>query len=63
MALAKDGLGERDEAISWLQRAVEERDPVVPFANSFPAFAPLRADPRFQALRRRMHFPEPAADG
>jgi serine/threonine protein kinase len=48
---------ELEPAFRWLQRAVEQRQPE--FAASLactpePAFAPLRADPRFGALRNRL---------
>jgi eukaryotic-like serine/threonine-protein kinase len=48
-----------EPAFQWLQRAVEQRQPE--FAASLactpePAFSPLRADPRFAALRSRLGF-------
>ena len=58
MAMANVGLGEDEQAISWLQQAAEERDAMLPFLNTWPLVDPLRADPRFQALLRRMNFPE-----
>ena len=57
-ALISVGLGEPEQAISWLEKAAEERGPLMPFLNGWPGFDPLRADPRFQALLRRMNFPE-----
>ena len=51
------GLGQRDQAITWLERAYEEQDQWMVFANSYPALDPLRSEPRFQTLLRRMHFP------
>ena len=50
-------LGQRDQAINWLERAYEEHDQWMVFANSYPGLDPLRSEPRFQALLRRMHFP------
>ena len=52
------GLGVHDRAIEWLQTAADERDGLLPWLMVFPPFDPLRADPRFQALLRRMNFPE-----
>ena len=52
------GLGDHDQAISWLQEAAEERDGWVPWLNTLLVFDPLRADPRFQALLQRMNFPQ-----
>ena len=63
MALTYIGLSERDQAISWLQKAAEERDLVMPQINVNPGVDPLRAAPRFQALLRRMKFPEATATG
>ncbi|MFZ0522741.1 MAG: tetratricopeptide repeat protein [Candidatus Acidiferrales bacterium] len=51
------GLGQHDQAINWLERAYEEHDQWMVFANSYPGLDRLRSEPRFQALLRRMHFP------
>jgi len=50
--------GKSEEAFHWLERAYEERDPVLVHLAVFPHFDPLRSDPRFQDLVRRMNFPE-----
>ena len=63
LALTNLGLGESDRAISWLEQAAEERDGLMTLLNVFFYFDPLRADPRFQALLRRLNFPETAAGG
>ena len=55
------GLGDHDHAISWLEQSAEERDGILTFVNRWFSFDPLRADPRFQALLRRMNFPETAS--
>jgi TolB-like protein/DNA-binding winged helix-turn-helix (wHTH) protein/cytochrome c-type biogenesis protein CcmH/NrfG len=52
------GLGQRDQAITWLERAYEEHDEWMVFANSYPGLDRLRSEPRFQALMRRMNFPQ-----
>jgi len=46
-------LGQIDEAFDVLARAESELHPLLCF-NGFPAFDPLRADPRFTALLARM---------
>jgi hypothetical protein len=51
------GLGDRDQAISWLQQGAEERDSTMTFLNVWLPFDPLRSDPRFQALLKKMNFP------
>jgi TolB-like protein/DNA-binding winged helix-turn-helix (wHTH) protein/Flp pilus assembly protein TadD len=51
-------LGDNQRALVWLQKADEDRDPAMAFTKAEPAFAPLRSDPRFQALLRRMNLPE-----
>jgi len=58
LAEAYAGLGQRDQAITWLERAYEEHDEWMVFANSYPGLDRLRSEPRFQALMRRMNFPE-----
>ena len=50
-------LGENQEALDWLEKAYEEHEPYAPFWNVSPVLDPLRSDPRFQDLLRRMKFP------
>jgi TolB-like protein/DNA-binding winged helix-turn-helix (wHTH) protein/Tfp pilus assembly protein PilF len=57
-AQAYIGVGQSDQAITWLERAYEEHDQWMVFANSYPGLDPLRSEPRFQALLRRMNFPQ-----
>ena len=47
-------LGEPDLALAALERAAEERDPEIVFIGVRPAYAPLRSDPRFVALREKI---------
>ena len=51
-------LGDKDEAFRWLTAAVDERMTFIPWMRQNPAYAPLRVDPRFQGLVRRMDLPE-----
>jgi tetratricopeptide (TPR) repeat protein len=51
-------LGEKDEAFRWMEAAVEERNTFIPWMRENPNYAPLRSDPRFQDLVRRMKLPE-----
>jgi len=50
------GLGHVDEAFTWIDRAVEGRDPIIVPIKSYPFLDPLRADPRFHALLRKMNL-------
>ncbi len=50
-------LGHNDAAFEWLERAYEERD-AMDMLNVWPGYDPLRSDPRFDDLLRRMNFPE-----
>jgi tetratricopeptide (TPR) repeat protein len=46
------GLGEYEKALSWLQRAAEERCDFLIYLDVDAAFDPLRDHPRFKALQR-----------
>ena len=48
------GLGDKDRAFQWLGRAVEERGEFVTWLKPDPLYDPLRSDPRFPALLRRL---------
>jgi hypothetical protein len=49
-------LGDRDRAIELLENALDEGYASVIWANVYPQFDPLRDDPRFQDLLRRMNL-------
>jgi TolB-like protein/Flp pilus assembly protein TadD len=49
-AIVHAGLGERDRAIAWLERACEERDSHLPHLKVDPRLKTLRGDVRFEAL-------------
>jgi len=57
LAVALVHHGQADRAIDWLQRAANQRTDVLVFAAVHPAFRPLRADPRFGSLLRRVGGP------
>ena len=58
IAILYGSLGELDEAFAWLEKAYEERDPELTYIK-VPArrFEPLRHDPRYQDMLRRMGLP------
>ena len=56
-AQAYAGLGDLEQALTWLESAYEDRDQFMVFINCYPGLDPLRSEPRFQALVRRMNFP------
>jgi hypothetical protein len=51
------GLGEKDKAFKWLERAYAERSGPLYKLRVEPTFVSLRSDPRFEAIVKRMHFP------
>jgi TolB-like protein/tetratricopeptide (TPR) repeat protein/predicted Ser/Thr protein kinase len=57
LAIVSGALGERDEAFAWLEKAYELRDPQLVYLKVGPKYTPLRSDPRFQDLLRRMGLP------
>jgi len=48
--------GENDRSIDWLEEAYQVRNPNLPYIG-LPVWDPLRSDPRFQDLLRRMNLP------
>jgi DNA-binding winged helix-turn-helix (wHTH) protein/TolB-like protein/Tfp pilus assembly protein PilF len=50
-------LGERGRAFEWLERAHAERAFHLIYLNVWPELEPLRSDPRFQDLARRVGLP------
>jgi TolB-like protein/DNA-binding winged helix-turn-helix (wHTH) protein/Tfp pilus assembly protein PilF len=47
-------LGERDQAFAWLEKALEDRNGSLLALSTAPWFDPLRSDPRFTDLVRRI---------
>jgi TolB-like protein/DNA-binding winged helix-turn-helix (wHTH) protein len=48
------GVGDRDQAFEWLEKAYQGRDYNVPYLRVDPTFESLRSDPRFASLVRRV---------
>ncbi len=56
IALVYTGLGEKDQALDWLEKAKTEHDPFLIYIKTDPNFDSLRSDPRFQAFLQRMRL-------
>ncbi|MCG6962574.1 MAG: tetratricopeptide repeat protein [Acidobacteria bacterium] len=50
------GLGDKDSAFTWLDRACTERASLLRAIKVWPEFDPLRSDPRYAALLRCLHL-------
>jgi TolB-like protein/DNA-binding winged helix-turn-helix (wHTH) protein/Flp pilus assembly protein TadD len=48
------GIGDKNEAFAWLDRAYQEQSNPLIYINVFPPFDPLRGEPRFQRLVHRV---------
>jgi len=56
--LAYAGIGDRDKAFDWLDRAFEEREPMLTLLTFDGALESLNADPRFSEFLDRMNLPK-----
>lgn len=56
IAIAYLGLGERQNALAWLERGVNEHDPKVVFLKVEKTWDEIRTEPRFVELIRRLKF-------
>jgi TolB-like protein/Tfp pilus assembly protein PilF len=56
-ALIYVGLGEKDQAFACLEKAYEQRDRRLILMKVYPLLDPLRSDPRFADLLRRIGLP------
>ena len=61
-ALVHAALGEKDQAFTWLDRAVTERSEDLAFIQCDPGLDPLRSDPRFAEVLRKVGFAPTAAN-
>ena len=48
------GMGDREQAYAWLEHAYQEQSNILQFLKVHPYFDPLRSDPRFANLVRRV---------
>jgi hypothetical protein len=54
LALTCSGLGQIDDAITWLEKGVEQRELNVGLIGVHPAYDDLRGDSRFEKLVARL---------
>ncbi len=58
IALIYAGLGDKDEAFAWLEKAYDERSFNMTWLKVEPRWDSLRSDPRFADLVRRLGLPQ-----
>ncbi|HSR69216.1 MAG TPA: tetratricopeptide repeat protein [Acidobacteriota bacterium] len=57
------GLGDLQEAFARLDEALDRNDPAIVYIKFKPTYEPLRGDPRYEPLLRRIGLPLPAGAG
>jgi TolB-like protein/Tfp pilus assembly protein PilF len=58
VAIAWTGIGNKDKAFEWLNRALDAHSPSELWIGVFPSLDPLHSDPRFKELLRRTGLPQ-----
>jgi len=58
VAIVYVGLEDREQAFHWLERAYNEQNTELTFLRVDPRLDPLRDDPRFQELLKKVGFPQ-----
>ena len=58
VAVAYIYAGDGGHAVAWLEKAVAARSYGITYLAVDPAFDPLRSDPRFVSLLKRMGLPQ-----
>lgn len=53
IAIVHAGLGDKDQAFEWLEKAYRDRNHQITLINAVPEFESLRSDPRFSSLLQR----------
>jgi len=54
IAIIHVGLGEKDRAFEWLEKACQDHSDELIYLKVEPMFDPLRSDPRFEALLKKI---------
>ena len=50
--------GDKEQALTWMERAYDEKDPGLFWLKVWPSNDLLRSEPRFQAIVRKLNFPQ-----
>lgn len=58
VAILLGALDEPNQAFAWMEKAYQERDPQLTYLKAGRRFEPLRSDPRFEQLVRRVGLPD-----
>lgn len=58
LSLGYARLGEKEKALYWLEKAFESHTRDLIYMKVEPSYDPLRGDPRFQALLKRLKLPD-----
>lgn len=56
LVMAYVGMGDKEQALSWLEKGFSERSTALVWLKVDPAYDPLRSEPRFQALLSKLGF-------
>ena len=58
LVFAYTGLGDKDQAFAWMEKSYQERSNFMVYLKTVPLLDPLRSDPRFAELVRRVGLPQ-----
>ena len=58
IALIYIGLGDYNNTFEWLEKAYKERNFMMRYIKVFKDWDPIRSDPRYKALLKKMNLPE-----
>ena len=50
------GLGEKDKALDWLEKALADEDPILWWYKSDQLYDSVHHEPRFQSLAKKAEF-------
>jgi tetratricopeptide (TPR) repeat protein len=57
-ALVYTGMGDKDRAFEWLQKAYDQHSSDLPWIKADPRMDPLRSDPRYHELLLHLGLPD-----